>query len=610
MNRTSKDAEKDADRDTARVMTAVSLDESPPAAAALGAAAAALERMRGIEPLIHAALAPQIAAALAAWRADPTWADHIAAAYSEAKVMNVVLIDISMRSRQIAALRDAPAALHDAVTALRDAVAIMVRLDQRWSVAPCLEALGADGWRALEADQRNALLTRAAPDELGCIWGALDEKQRTATVNALASVTRELADTAAQRLAAQARAAAEAWTEEAQGETDPEKAAQIAAAADLLAHAALLAEDSDAAMRVKAVHEAQAAAIVVMAAAPPAPVADSVAAIWKVTGELDVLLAEEASAVARFIGRIGADGWKAFDANLRERLINIVVRPPRPVLSTAPAWSGMTHDERDLLTTALVKEGNGMVALLLLKQMGPEGRKNLSVQQNDKITTLAMKAGNAWSVASLLAPVIGWDALSDEVRRTVIEEMETLSSLASDVLRGAGVAGWSAMSDDVRRRFIAAVRSVPQAIFRCPPALWFDIAGDALHSVRHIWWSDVMSWHAEDADADLGNVSKMHQALVLALAPWRIEDVAPDSVRMRRLSDVWNALTEEERVDLVLAHPFVLAAVAAAARVCGGPEAARAAVGETAARVDAAWSHIVGNTPNSALYSGPRFRRG
>ena len=128
----------------------------------------------------------------------------------------------------------------------------------------------------------------------------------------------------------------------------------------------------------------------------------------------------------------------------------------------------------------------------------------------------------------------------------------------------------------------------PATLFRSLPALWAAIAGDALRPAAKIPAHAADDWRVEDADADLGSLPPSHQAVVLALAPWRTEDAAPAPVRMQRLLDAWDALSDDERAALVLAHPSVLATVAAAARRCGGASAAVAAVGATVGRFAAA----------------------
>ena len=55
------------------------------------------------------------------------------------------------------------------------------------------------------------------------------------------------------------------------------------------------------------------------------------------------------SIAARLIGRIGAAAWRAADPALRETLMNAVLRDPPWIAVTAPAWPGMTDDERDAL---------------------------------------------------------------------------------------------------------------------------------------------------------------------------------------------------------------------------------------------------------------------
>ena len=150
-----------------------------------------------------------------------------------------------------------------------------------------------------------------------------------------------------------------------------------------------------------------------------------------------------------------------------------------------------------------------------------------------------------------------------------------------------GVDGWAALDDDRRRALLEKVPAEAADRVRAAP----DETPRATAPSDEAAQPHAAQAHAaEDWErlvaADLSRMSPSHRTAALSLARWRIADITPDSVRMQQLSESWNALTADERVDLVLAHPFVLAAVAAAARVCGGPEAARAAVGETVARAD------------------------
>ena len=129
------------------------------------------------------------------------------------------------------------------------------------------------------------------------------------------------------------------------------------------------------------------------------------------------------------------------------------------------------------------------------------------------------------------------------------------------------------------------MRRTPDAFFRCPPALWDALAGDALPPATTISWRSRLGWRVEDADADLGGLPPAHQALVLAPAPWRTEDAASDSARMQRLRVAWGAMTADDRAALALAHPSILPPVAAAGHLAGGGAAACDAVGATVARI-------------------------
>ena len=448
--------------------TLLLLDEAPHAAAALVVAASAPSRdaLRGLAaqaPLVHAALEPHVAPALAAWRADPQWVDRVVGAGARERLRR----GVAVRS---GALRAHPAALRDAVT-------IVVRGFD--AIGCLLAALGAAGWRALTDDLRRALLARAAPDDLGWVWNALDDAQRTA----------------AQRAAATQGAA------------------------------------------------------------------------------------------ARLIGRIGAAAWHATDEALRKRLIDAVVHDPENLPMTAPAWPGMTDDERTTLTTAAGAYGSAWNALRLLVDLDRDGRATLTAAQREALETLAMRPPDAWLVLALRAADAGWTALTADERGAVLAELEWRSRGPTYLLRTVGAAGWNAMRADEQARLAAAVRGSPKTLFCCPPALWSAIAGDALPPATAVATDSRIDRPAEDADADLGGLPAAHQTLVLALAPWRPEDAAKDSVRMQRLRAAWNQTPADERVALATGRPLVLPTVAAAARLGGGSGAVLDAVGATVARV-------------------------
>ena len=155
----------------AALATLLLLEEAPHPAAALVAVATVREVLAAP---IAAALAPHVAPALAAWRADPQWAE-------------LAIDDAVTRWRFAQGVARMVGALHDLPAALRDAVAIVLRDGGHTGVSLCLNALGAAGWTALGEDQRAALLERAAPDDLGRVWGALTAAQRGTTARAAPS---------------------------------------------------------------------------------------------------------------------------------------------------------------------------------------------------------------------------------------------------------------------------------------------------------------------------------------------------------------------------------------------------------------------------------------
>ena len=451
-------------RNDAALTTLLLLEETPHPAAAL-VAAAATWWWRAAPP-VHAALAPQIDAALAAWRADPHWAERAIGGQAARLQWNV--------SGMAAALRARPDALHDAV-------AIVLHMGSVDAVAHCIKALGADGWTMLDADLRGALLARAAADTLCWVWTALDESQRAAAAQAAANPNR----------------------------------------------------------------------------------------------------------AARFIGRIGAAAWSEIAPGLRRRLIAAAARNPNWVPATAPAWPSMTPHERARLIAAVMRRGAAADAFQLLEDLAPAGRATLTSKQRAALDARA-KEHDAWRVLTWRAADAGWGALRGESRRAALAGAEEDPRRVAVLLRAVGMAGWRAMPTNDRKRLAVVVQSSCENLFACPPALWSDLVGDALPPATSIPRDIMGDWIAEDADADLSRLPAAHQAVILALAPWRMEDAAKDSVRMQRLRAVWNALAADARVALVTAHLRLLTIVAAATRLHGGAAAARDGVGETVARFAAA----------------------
>ena len=297
--------------------------------------------------------------------------------------------------------------------------------------------------------------------------------------------------------------------------------------------------------------------------------------------DLAKLLADSAA----LIGRIGAAAWRATDPALRKRLIDAAVaRMLHWVHETAPAWPGMTDDERETLARAEIEHGDAESAFTLLKDLGAAGRGALTAAQRAALDARAME-GDAMSVWAWRAADAGWGAVSAKERRALLATMTLAVWYIPNVLRAVGAAGWAAMSAAEQARIAGAVRRAPDVFFRCPPTLWIALGGDDPPPPRAMPRDAADHWNAEDADADLGALPPAHQALVLALAPWRWKDAARDPVRVRRLLAAWDALPDDERVALATAAPGVLPSVAAAARLRGGAAAGVDAVGETLIRI-------------------------
>ena len=300
-----------------------------------------------------------------------------------------------------------------------------------------------------------------------------------------------------------------------------------------------------------------------------------------------VRAATRPNVAAGLIGRIGAVAWSATDPALRTRLIRRIVRAPTEIAWAAPAWPGMTDDERARLIAAVIAQRRGAGARLLINALGPAGRASLTAAQRAALDARAMEA-DALSVFALRAADAGWDALPAEERSAVLAAAEAAPWRAPLLLRAVGVAGWRALCDDDRRRIAAVVQWSLEDALACPPTLWTDLAGADLPRATEIPDDAIAHWRPEDADADLSRLPPAHQTLVLALAPWRRKDAAADSARMQRLRAAWSALPDDERVALATRRPFVLATVAAAARLRGGAAATVDAVGATVARLAAA----------------------
>ena len=434
--------------DYAALATLLLLDEAPPAAAALVVTAKMASRSA---LLIAAALAPQIDAALAAWRADPSQADHA--------------IGCETRRQLATGAAEMVGFLTHRPDALRAAVVQVIRSGDRWTARRCLDALGAAGWRALDDDLRAALLAHMNVDDLGQGWGTLDEAHQA---NAVRSA-----------------------------EPDPSVAAQL-------------------------------------------------------------------------IGRIAPAAWQATNPTLRQRLIDAVLRSPSSIHLTASAWSGMTNDERAQLATSVLVHGCALDAYLLLDRLCADGSGALDDDLRAALMARATEDA-VWRPPLRPPALCGADAdrkaWTDGERSMAIAAAERSAWSASDLLRAVGATGWNAMRADERARLAAAVRRSPDALFRCPPALWRALAEGPLPSSTDRLADAVDHWRAEDADADLGDLPPTYQTLVLALARWRPDDATPDSVRLQRLLGAWSALAEDARDALVKAHPRVLSTVAAAARM-------------------------------------------
>ena len=138
------------------------------------------------QPPMYAALAPLVAPALAAWRADPQWLNDAVRAAEEWRFARRDVSQDRVRWRLARGVTQATGALRAHGDALRDAVAVVLRDGDRVAIRRCLASLDADAWRTLDDALRQALLAQATPDELGSVWDALSAVQHTQMVNAAA----------------------------------------------------------------------------------------------------------------------------------------------------------------------------------------------------------------------------------------------------------------------------------------------------------------------------------------------------------------------------------------------------------------------------------------
>ena len=161
-------AEGDVRYERAAVLARTLLVPAPPPHVALAAAVVGAEDVT-TAPLVVPLLAPHLEAALAAWRRDPAWA-HAVIGQHAARTMHRGV------ARMVGAFLERPDVLHDAV-------AVALRNGDSSDIAACLLALGADGWRVLDAAHRAALLARSACAARGVVWEALTDAQRAACID-------------------------------------------------------------------------------------------------------------------------------------------------------------------------------------------------------------------------------------------------------------------------------------------------------------------------------------------------------------------------------------------------------------------------------------------
>ena len=292
--------------------------------------------------------------------------------------------------------------------------------------------------------------------------------------------------------------------------------------------------------------------------------------------------ATDSFTAGRLIGAIG-DAWRTTAPKVRARLINAVMSRMEGMVMTAPTWTSMTEDERETLVKAAITCDNAWSVCNLIASLGPAGRATLTDAQRATLESCAPMS-HTWDVLRYRAADVGWTSLSVEERGLALAEAERTPWRVSALLGVVGAAQWGAMREDERSRLIAAVRHRPDVLFACPPALWGDLADGAAPPARRIMHASVVEWRAEDAAADLSRLSAAHQAVVLALAPWRRNDGATNPARGSRLLALWGEMTADEQAEVGAALPLVLAVVAACARRRGGGTDAINAVGNAVAQ--------------------------
>ena len=345
-----------ASNDCAALISLALLRSQPHPAAALVAAAKMVRSPGAL--LFHAALAPHVAPALAAWRADPQWVARAVGADVGRDLARGVAV-------MSGALRDRPAAL-------RDAVAIVLRDGDGAAIDRCLAALGADGWRALEDDLRRALLTRAPAAALGRVWAALDEAPRAAAAQAVKTAAgaaafierigaawhavdptlrKRLIDAVA-RTPNRVVKTAPAWPSMTEDERETLATATVArsSARRVLRLLAALGAAGRATLTA-----AQRAALETRAMDPPH--AWRVLALRAADGGWDALTGDERRAVlaaanqsanraAALLRIVGAAAWFAMSADEQSRLAAVIRRTPIMVFACPPAlWHALGEDD-------------------------------------------------------------------------------------------------------------------------------------------------------------------------------------------------------------------------------------------------------------------------
>ena len=304
---------------------------------------------------------------------------------------------------------------------------------------------------------------------------------------------------------------------------------------------------------------------------------------------------EDSDDAAELIGRIGAAAWQATDRTLRRRLIETATLHPWRLDRCASAWGGMDDDEIASIAAAAADHESDRAASALLSRIGRIGRKRLGVNQRAALERSAA-ASDAWTVFLLRAQDFPWSRFPRRMRDRAILEAERAPDFAAALLCAVGTDGWRAMSRTEQEGVRIGALRQSSWFFRCPPALWADIAAGVPPPIAACPYDAAGDWTLDDLPASL---PPLYHTLALGAAPWNDADGAGagrrTARRMTQLLAAWRALSDSERRSVAHACPHALPAVAVAAR-----RRRRRRVQETIAEA-IAWAALADRAPQDEL---------